>query len=176
MNDVIELKLTTREDAECLYKVRQFEEEDAGEVRNLIARNLLEVNSKDYGISAMEKLAKDYDVEKVLNVASYAHMYVFEFDGKIVGTGSISSFWGSETESILLCIFVLPEFHGKGIGSKIISTLEQDEFYVRANRIEIPASITATEFYRKFGYDYKDGVKELDDERHYRLEKFKETV
>ena len=61
-------------------------------------------------------------------------------------------------------------------GSKIISTLEQDEFYVRANRIEIPASITATEFYRKFGYDYKDGVKELDDERHYRLEKFKETV
>ena len=50
MNDVIELKLTTREDAECLYKVRQFEEEDAGEVRNLIVRNLLEVNSKDYGM------------------------------------------------------------------------------------------------------------------------------
>ena len=33
--------------------------------------------------------------------------------------------------------------------------MEQDEFYVRATRIEIPASITATEFYRKFGYDYK---------------------
>ena len=99
-----------------------------------------------------------YDVEKVLNVASYAHMYVFEFDGKIVGTGSISSFWGSETESILLCIFVLPEFHGKGIGRKIINTLEADEFYARASRIEIPASITATEFYRKFGYVYKNGV------------------
>ena len=127
-------------------KVRQFKEEDAKEVRNLIVRNFLEVNSKDYGISAMEKLAKAYDVEKVLNVASYAHMYVFEFDEKIVGTGSISSFWGSETESILLCIFVLPEFHGKGIGRKIINTLEADEFYARASRIEIPASITATEF------------------------------
>ena len=148
-------------------KARRFKKEDAKEVRNLIVRNFLEINSRDYGLSAMETLAK---------VASYAHMYVFEFEEKIVGTGSISSFWGSETESILLCIFVLPEFHGKGIGSKIISTLEQDEFYVRANRIEIPASITATEFYRKFGYDYKDGVKELDDERHYRLEKFKETV
>ena len=125
------------------------------------------------GISAMEKLAKVYDVEKVLNVASYAHMYVFEFDGKIIGTGSISSFWGSETESILLSIFVLPEFHGKGVGRKIINTLETDEFYVRASRIEIPASITATEFYRKFGYDYKNSVKELDDEHHYRLEKFK---
>ena len=58
-------------------------------------------------------------------------------------------------------------------GRKIINTLETDEFYVRASRIEIPASITATEFYRKFGYDYENGVKELDDEHHYRLEKFK---
>ena len=157
-------------------KSRRFKKEDAKEVRNLIVRNFLEINSKDYGLSAMETLAKVYDEEKVLNVASYAHMYVFEFEEKIVGTGSISSFWGNETESILLCVFVLPEFHGKGIGRKIINTLEQDEFYVRANRIEIPASVTATEFYRKFGYDYKDGVKELDDERHYRLEKFKETV
>ena len=99
-------------------KVRRFKEEDAQEVRNLIVRNFLEVNSKDYGISAMEKLAKAYNAEKVLNVASYAHMYVFEFDGKIIGTGSISSFWGSETESILLSIFVLPEFHGKGVGMK----------------------------------------------------------
>ena len=156
-------------------KVRRFKEEDAQEVRNLIVRNFLEVNSKDYGISAMEKLAKAYDAEKVLNVASYAHMYVFEFDGKIIGTGSISSFWGSETESILLSIFVLPEFHGKGVGRKIINTLETDEFYVRASRIEIPAFITATEFYRKFGYDYKNGVKELDSEHHYRLEKFKEA-
>ena len=78
-------------------------------------------------------------------------------------------------ESILLTIFVLPELHGNGIGRKIINTLEQDEFYVRATRIEIPASITATEFYRKFGYDYKNGVKELDEEHHYRLEKFKEA-
>ena len=30
-------------------KVRRFKEEDAQEVRNLIVRNFLEVNSKDYG-------------------------------------------------------------------------------------------------------------------------------
>ncbi len=32
-------------------EVRRFKEEDAKEVRNLIVRNFLEVNSKDYGIS-----------------------------------------------------------------------------------------------------------------------------
>ena len=154
-------------------RFRRFKEVDAEEVRNIIVRNFLEVNSKDYGIEAMQFLANVYDVNKVLQVASYAHMYVFEVDDKIVGTGSISSYWGSETESILLTIFVLPEYHSKGIGSKIIETLEQDELFLRANRIEIPASITATEFYRKFGYNYKNGVKELDEEHHFRLEKFR---
>lgn len=173
---VVNEKMTLVDYVKSCIRVRRFEEEDADEVSKLIVRNFLEVNSKDYGIAAMEKLAKVYDSGKVLNIANYAHMYVFEWNGKIVGTGSISSFWGSKTESILLTIFVLPEFHGKGIGRKIINTLEQDEFYVRATRIEIPASITAAEFYRKFGYDYKNGVKELDEEHHYRLEKFKEAI
>ena len=172
---VVNEKMTLVDYVKSCIRVRRFAEEDADEVSKLIVRNFLEVNSKDYGIAAMEKLAKVYDSGKVLNIANYAHMYVFEWNGKIVGTGSISSFWGSKTESILLTIFVLPEFHGKGIGRKIINTLEQDEFYVRATRIEIPESITAAEFYRKFGYDYKNGVKELDEEYHYRLEKFKEA-
>ena len=92
---------------------------------------------------------------------------------QIVGVGSISSFWGSPTESILLTVFVLPEFHRQGIGSCIIDTLESDPLFLRAERIEIPASITAAEFYRKKGYDYKNGIRELDDEQHYRLEKFR---
>lgn len=154
-------------------RVRKFQKADAEEVQELIVRNFLEVNSKDYGIKAMQELAVNYGIDKILQIASYAHMYVFELDDRIVGVGSISSFGGSETESILLTIFVLPELHGNGIGRIIMQTLGQDELYLRADRIEIPSSITATEFYRKFGYDYKDGIKELDSEQHYRLEKYK---
>lgn len=154
-------------------RVRKFQKADAEEVQELIVRNFLEVNSKDYGIKAMQELAVNYGIDKILQIASYAQMYVFELDDRIVGVGSISSFWGSETESILLTIFVLPELHGNGIGRIIMQTLGQDELYLREDRIEIPSSITATEFYRKFGYDYKDGIKELDSEQHYRLEKYK---
>lgn len=57
-------------------------------------------------------------------------------------------------------------------GSYIIDTLESDLLFLRAERIEIPASIPAVEFYRKKGYEYKNGIKELDHEQHYRLEKF----
>lgn len=153
--------------------VRPYREEDAEEIVKLIIRNFKEVNVKDYGEEAVAGLAASHDVNWFKGVAEYAHVYVFWNEDKIVGVGSISSFWGSPTESILLTIFVLPEFHGQGIGSQIIDTLEADELFLRAERIEIPASITAVEFYRKKGYEYKNGIKELDDEQHYRLEKFK---
>ena len=155
---------------------RRLEPEDADKVSNIITRNFLEINVKDYGIEKMKQAAAEYNADKVLQIASYAHSYVFEVNNEIIACGSISSFWGSETESILLTIFVKPELHGMGVGRRIIETLESDELFRRATRVEIPASITGTEFYRKFGYDYKNGIKELDEEGHYRLEKFKEAT
>ena len=154
--------------------IRRFRDEDAEAVSCLLARNFIEVNSKDYGIEPMEKLAAHHNAAWMCQIADDSHMYVFEWKNQIVGVGSIAAFWGSQTESILLTVFVLPELHGKGIGRTIMRTLEADAYYRRARRIEIPASITAIEFYRKFGYDFKDGVKELDEEGHYRLEKFRE--
>ena len=41
--------------------IRRFRESDASSVRNLIVRNFLEVNSKDYGIEAMRQLTEVYD-------------------------------------------------------------------------------------------------------------------
>lgn len=154
-------------------EVSRYIESDAEEIVNLIVRNFREVNSKDYGAAAMEALAATHDVKWFKKLAESANVYVFKAGAKIVGVGSIASFWGSATESILLTIFVLPELHRQGIGSCIIDTLEADELFLRAERIEIPASITAVEFYRKKGYEYKNGVRELDGEGHYRLEKFR---
>jgi hypothetical protein len=39
--------------------------------------------------------------------------------------------------------------------------------------VEIPASITATPFYRKMGYSFKNGVESPDEERLVRMEKFR---
>ena len=43
-------------------------------------------------------------------------------------------------ESILRAIYILSEYIGKGVGSAIVKTLEQDEYFLRTNRIEIPSS------------------------------------
>ena len=101
------------------------------------------------------------------------HFYVVCDDNKLVGCGAIGPYWDKEDESSLFTIFVLPEYQGKGIGKKIIETLEQDEYFLRAKRIEIPASITGTPFYRKMGYDYKNGISTPDEEGLLRLEKYR---
>lgn len=101
------------------------------------------------------------------------HFYVICDEGIIIGCGAIGPYWGREDESSLFNIFVLPEYQGKGIGRKIIETLEQDEFFLRATRVEIPASITACEFYKKMGYNYKNGLNKVDDEELFRLGKFR---
>lgn len=105
--------------------VRAYKEEDAEEIVRLIARNFREVNVKDYGEEAVEEMAASHDADWFRGIARFANVYVFESGGETVGVGSIASYWGSPTESILLTIFVLPELHRKGIGSFIIDTLEK---------------------------------------------------
>ena len=153
--------------------VRRFVEADASEVSALITKTLRITNIKDYPPEYIENHCKLFTPEKVIDRASWTHFYVFCYEDCIVGCGAIGHYWGSETESSLFTIFVLPEYQGKGVGRKIIETLEADEFALRAERIEIPASITACDFYRKMGYGYKNGIDTVDAELMYRLEKFR---
>ena len=45
---------------------------------------------------------------------------------------------------------VLPKLQGKGIGRMIIETLERDEYFLRARRIEIPSYIQLVNFIRNW--------------------------
>ena len=157
-------------------EIRRFREEDAKEVSTLICRNFKEVNIKDYPLSEIERLVSIFTPEYIKERAGKGHMYVACDEKKIVGTATISDYYGSKSESIILGVFVLPELQGKkGIGRMLIETVENDELGVRAERIEIPASITARKFYIKCGYQYKKG-KHLDNNGYYRMEKRKENI
>lgn len=153
--------------------IRKFREEDANEVSALIAKTLRTTNIKDYSPESIEKEVNSLQPKDILDRAVWTHFYVVCDGDKIIGCGAIGPYWGKEDESSLFTVFVLPEYQGKGIGKKIIQTLEQDEFFLRARRIEIPASITGTPFYIKMGYDYKNGVNEPDAQGLLRLEKFR---
>ena len=153
--------------------VRRFQNEDAQEVSDLIIRTLRTSNIKDYSAEYIENDVKMFTPSAVVQRASWMHFYVVLHGEKIVGCGAIGPYWGREDESSLFNIFVLPEYQGKGVGKRIMEALERDEFFLRAKRIEIPASVTACEFYKKFGYTYKNGVTVPDEEGLLRLEKYR---
>ena len=154
-------------------QIRRFRDNEAQAVHAVIAETLRISNSADYPPEYIERLVQELSPEVLSQRAKDGHMYVICDGERIVGTGTIAPFWGSGTESILLTVFVLPEHHGKGLGRLLIETLEQDEYALRASRIEIPASKTAVGFYRHLGYDYKNGITEPENVLLYRLEKFR---
>ena len=154
--------------------IRRFEESDAGEVSRLIRTTIRISNTKDYPVELMDALIEEETEEHVLERASWTHFYVVTDEDKIIGCGAIGPYWGKEDESSLFTIFVHPDHQGKGIGRDIVNTLEQDVYFKRAKRIEIPASITGVPFYRKMGYAFKNGVTEPDEEHLIRMEKKRE--
>ena len=151
--------------------IRRLVESDAEAVSQVIRTTISISNKKDYPEDLMDQLIAIETPEHVLERASWTHFYVVEDEDQIIGCGAIGPYWGKEDESSLFTIFVLPDHQGKGIGKKIIETLENDEFFLRAKRIEIPASITGVPFYLKMGYHYKDGISEPDEEHLIRMEK-----
>ena len=154
-------------------EIRRFTEADADAAAELVAVTVEVSNSRDYPPEYIAHLKETHSAEVLRQRAREGHMYVICDGEKIVGTGTIAPYWGSETESILLTIFILPDWQGRGLGRLLIETLEQDEYAKRASRIEIPASLTAVNFYRHLGYDYKNGVTEPENGLLYRLEKYR---
>ena len=151
--------------------IRRFRTEDAQAVSDLIALTLRTSNSRDYPAEYLENDIRHLQPDDIRNRAGWQHFYVAEEEGRIVGCGAIGPYWDKEDESSLFTIFVLPVLQGRGIGREIMRALESDEFFLRARRVEIPASVTGAPFYEKMGYAYKDGVTEPDAEGLLRMEK-----
>lgn len=152
--------------------IRIINENDYGKVATLIADSIENSHfSQYYPRVTIEEIKESLNELGVAKRASWTHFYVVEENDEIIGCGAIGPYYGSEEESSLFSIFVASKYQGKGIGRKIIETLESDEYFLRAKRIEIPASMSAIPFYRKMGYEHKGGTLIYSD-GHFSLEKF----
>ncbi|MBO5022273.1 MAG: GNAT family N-acetyltransferase [Clostridia bacterium] len=154
-------------------EIRLIKENEYKEVADMIARSISKsAFAKFYPQCSIDYIKESLNAEGVKRRASWTHFYIIKDEERIIACGAIGPHWGSETESSLFSIFVDYDKQGQGYGRKIVETLEQDEYFLRANRIEIPASMSAIPFYRKMGYEHKNGKLNFDD-GHFSLEKFR---
>ena len=153
---------------------RRFRKGDEFPVSDVICTTLTICNRKDYSSEFIQENIRSHSPEVIAARAKEAHFYVAMVGEKVIGCGGITGYWGSTEESYLTSIFVLPDYQGKGVGRKIVETLEADEYFSRAWRTELGSSLTAVHFYEKMGYKYKNGVAEPDKYGVVRMEKRKE--
>lgn len=131
--------------------LRRFEKGDEFAVSDVICTTLAISNQKDYSPAFIQENIRSHSPEAIAARAGEAHFYVACSGNTVIGCGGITGYWGSTGESYLTSIFVLPDYQGKGVGRKIVETLEADAYFHRAWRTEVGSSLTAVHFYEKMG-------------------------
>ncbi|MDO4459698.1 MAG: GNAT family N-acetyltransferase [Clostridia bacterium] len=153
--------------------VRKFEKTDAEAVSALIAHTLRTTNSKDYSHEYIEDIVGHHTPEEIIIKSRKTHFYLICENDTIIACGSIGQSENTADTCELYTIFVHPDYQSKGVGRKLIETLEGDEYSMSANRIELSASITAVDFYKKLGYTLSEGVTKPGEDGLLRMEKLR---
>jgi GNAT superfamily N-acetyltransferase len=152
-------------------RIERFQDFEADAVSNIIRRNLVEVNSKDYPEDIIRSLVEYFAPENIVKNARSQCTLVAIQNGKVVGTASLDNFGSEESpDYYAVAVFVLPESHGQGIGTRLIEAIESKAWELEAEKITVRASITAKGFYQKLGYQFRDG-EVLNDNQNYVMEK-----
>ena len=140
------------------YKIRPFKVGDEAAMAAMIAYTLRVSNRDDYTPEYLEGIVNHYPPEYFTDREKDSHFYVLCDGERIIGCGGITGYQGSSTESFVFSVFIHPDYQGRGLGKMIMDALETDEFFRRVSRTELASSITATGFYRKLGYTYKNEI------------------
>lgn len=156
-----------------MITITPYHDKHAESISHIITQNLLEINSKDYGIEFCKNSAKDFTVEKIKeDFNKRTKVFVALEDGAVLGTAGLDKSWyNDDGEYYILSVFVDVSHHKQGIGRMLMQKVEEFAQEINAKKLVIPASIAGAEFYHKLGYEYSNGKKELNEDKMYIMEK-----
>ena len=153
-------------------EIINFKDSHAKAISDIVIRNLIEVNSVDYGMDEMLDMAKRFHPEDIKKLTEHRRTFTAIQDEKVVGTGSLSNDFSDDPGDYwVLTVFVDPNLHGKGIGRRIMEALEMKAKALGCRHLILPSSLTSHQFYLKLGYNYIGGVAIQNDKKQYMMEK-----
>lgn len=155
-------------------EIVEFDKKYTEQISKIIIENLIEVNSKDYGLEYVKKTAQEFTPEEILNTfPKRTKVFVALENNTVVGTAGIDKSWyNDDGEYWILTVFVDVKHHKQGVGKMLIQEIEKFALTISAKKLVIPASIHGCEFHHKLGYDYANGKKELNKDKMYMMEKY----
>lgn len=157
-----------------MIQIREYEEKFAESISKIVTQNLLEVNSKDYGMEYVQKTAQEFTPSEIKkNFPQRTKVFMAVENDVVVGTAGLDKSWyNDDGEYYILTVFVDINHHKKGIGRLLIEEVEKYAKQINAKRLVIPASIIGCEFYHKLGYEYENNEKKLNEEKMYIMDKY----
>lgn len=138
-------------------KIRRVCDEDISLLAEMIEDSCRDSWKDFYPPNSINFAVLGFNEESLKKKIKVSHFYVVEDEEKIIGCGAIKKSQRNKDVCSLVCIFVDPKQQGKGIGRKIMQTLEKDEIFLGSKIARISSSVIAVPFYRKFGYEHKGG-------------------
>lgn len=137
------------------YKLRKLTEEDIPDLQILFRETVLHVNARDYTREEVEDWASCGDsVEHMKDLlARNDYVAALNEQGEIIGFSSMN------TEGYLHSLFVHKDYQRVGVGSLLLSAVEQRAREYGVAEITSEVSLTACPFFEKRGYEVIKGQK-----------------
>lgn len=143
------------------FNIRIIQEKDIEKTVEIIQQNLLKVNSNVYPPDVIDFMCKYYNLEDFKEkINEFNDLFVAEaVNGledksnikEIIGVGGWQINPDDPKEGVVRCMFVEPDLHGKGIGLKLLSVIE-NHAKIHITKLTLESSLNAVKFYEKLGY------------------------
>lgn len=128
-------------------RIRKFKVGDEEAISKLHNGTIREINGKDYSqeeIESWSPIRTSY--ERMRTSLEKNTSYVAVIDNQIAGFGDLNS------EGHVKRLYTHKDFQGKGVGSAILSKLEEEAKKLGFKKITLESTITAKTFYESKGY------------------------
>ncbi len=128
-------------------RIRAACPDDADQIGQLIFDTVRSININDYSQEQVEAWAPD---SQIFRTYPESFAYVAEIDGKIVGFANITP------EGYLNRFYTHKDYQGQGMGSLLLTQIEEKAKLLQLPVIRTEASITAKPFFLSKGWIVKE--------------------
>lgn len=125
--------------------------DEAKRICCIVQHTKAEIYPDYYTQAVVDFFGRLHSIDKIVKDIEHGRISVLIKDDLIIGTGS-------HIENHITRVYVLPEFQGKGYGSKIMDELEK-EIFANYEYCELDASLPACIFYENRGFKTVKHVK-----------------
>lgn len=127
--------------------IRRYQAGEEPAIWNVYFHATHESNARDYHPDLLRRWAPpDQDMDQWRERVAAKNPFVAVIDGMVVGMAEL------EADGFIDYFYVLPDFQGRGIGSKLLAAIETEAARTGISRLSADVSITAKDFFAFHGF------------------------